>query len=130
MVHRSTQDGEQKVLLRVSVKSEDPNLDTSMLLDSMQNSQRELTKMLRKHAPVKNISLKRRGNLPIGIETAALTVLITVGKDIAEPILKKAAEDAYDWFKGKWKKATFRKISSGKKLAQRKRPKRRTKRNV
>jgi tartrate dehydratase alpha subunit/fumarate hydratase class I-like protein len=103
---------EQAILLRFAVKSNNPTIDTSTILEQLSNSQEELETVLSREAPVENVSLKRRGNLPIGLETAIITILVEVGKEVSKAVLAKAADEAYTWLKSRWTQAKFEKLST------------------
>ena len=98
------------VLLRLSVKSNHPNTDTAMILEAIDGSKADLKKTLARRVPVRVVSFARRGNYPIGLETAIITVLVTIGTEAGKAIIKEAAEDAYKWFKGRWEHARIKKL--------------------
>ena len=59
------QKSNEVVLLRVSIKSSNPDCDTGMLLDDIERGKPELKKALSLY-PIGPLTLKRRGNYPIG----------------------------------------------------------------
>jgi hypothetical protein len=103
---------EEIVLLRLEVKSTNPNVDTAVLLEDMANKQPQLEVIIRKHALVQSVSLRRQGNLPIGLETAVISLVANLGAEMAKEVLKEVAKDAYVWIKGQWKNAKFTKLRS------------------
>lgn len=104
----------QVVLLKFSVKSEHPNIDTLMLLQQMDAAQPKLQAKLASHAPIQDVSIERRGNLPIGLETAVVSILVNVGTGLAKDALKDLATEAFAWMKKRWKDASFRRMPTTK----------------
>jgi hypothetical protein len=103
------------VRLQLSVKSDHPNIDTTILLQEIEKEKAKLRKHLASSARIKKLSIERRGTLPIGIETAVITVLIEIAKELGKDTAKILASEAFDWMKSRWKDATFKRVSTSRK---------------
>lgn len=112
MPHETAASKRHKVVVSFWVRSKHPNIETAVLLQNIEKTGPQLKKDLSARRKVSSISFKRRGTLPIGLESALITVVITLASEAGKEVAKKVAADAYGWLKNKWKDAQFRKLKA------------------
>ena|SRR5579864_2543119 len=110
MPKKTTASERPQVILQVDVRSIHPSIETAVVLRDIERARSELKKSLSSEHRVGSVSFKRRGTLPIGLESALISIMITLGTEVGKEAAKKVADDAYNWLKTKWKNARFRKL--------------------